>query len=126
MKTYKPKPLDTSNIEVPKNLLDLADILACNMHENRALERTRHRNEKSDEEADIILDRAMHQYTESEHAISEAAYNREAAREPNEEPIIQIHQQPDIAGLQLFSMKGRSVQRVLDYSNEYLRQVSLP
>lgn len=86
----------------------------------------RHRNEISDEEADIILDWAMHQYTESERAIREAEVYREDARQANEEQIIQNNQQPDRAELQLFSMKGRSVQRVLEHSNEYLRQKSLP
>jgi len=86
----------------------------------------RHRNEISDEEADIILDWAMHQYTETEAAIREEEYNREAARQMNDEQIQLNEQQLELNSLQLFSMKGRSVQRVMEYSNEYLRQRSLP
>jgi len=39
MKTYTPKPIDTSKVEVPKELLDLADTLARNVHDTWALER---------------------------------------------------------------------------------------
>jgi hypothetical protein len=41
MKTYTPKPIDTSKVEVPKELLDLADTLARNVHDTWALERIR-------------------------------------------------------------------------------------
>jgi hypothetical protein len=39
MKTYTPNPINTSHIEVHKELLDLADTLARNVHETWALER---------------------------------------------------------------------------------------
>ena len=39
MSTYTPQPIDTSRIEVPKDLLALAESLARNVHENWALER---------------------------------------------------------------------------------------
>ncbi len=41
MKTnvYIPKPIDTSNVEVPPELLQLVEILAQNVHENWAAER---------------------------------------------------------------------------------------
>ena len=38
---YIPTPIDTSNVEVSKELLDLADTLARNVHDNWALERIR-------------------------------------------------------------------------------------
>ncbi len=39
MQTYTPQPIDTTKIEVPKDLLELAEIMARNVHENWALER---------------------------------------------------------------------------------------
>ncbi len=39
MPTYIPQPIDTSKIEVPKDLLELAETMARNVHENWALER---------------------------------------------------------------------------------------
>ncbi len=36
---YSPKPIDTSKVEVPSELLDLAEALARNVHENWAVER---------------------------------------------------------------------------------------
>jgi hypothetical protein len=39
MSAYHPQPIDTSNIEVPRDLLALADTLARNVHETWALER---------------------------------------------------------------------------------------
>ncbi len=41
MKTYTPNPIDTSHIEAPKGLLDLAGILARNVHDTWAEERIR-------------------------------------------------------------------------------------
>ncbi len=41
MKTYTPNPIDTSHIEIHKELLDLADTLARNVHETWAQERIR-------------------------------------------------------------------------------------
>ncbi len=41
MKSYIPQPIDTSNVEVAKELLDIADTLARNVHENWAQERIR-------------------------------------------------------------------------------------
>ena len=38
-KTYIPHPIDTTMVEVPKELLELAGTLARNVHENWALER---------------------------------------------------------------------------------------
>ena len=38
---YIPKPIDTSKVLIPKDLLDLADTLARNVHDNWALERIR-------------------------------------------------------------------------------------
>jgi len=56
-----------------------------------------HRNAISDEESRLILDWAMHQYTEGERA-----------------------------GGQAFSWKGRSLQRVMEASAEYHREISRP
>lgn len=39
MSKYYPKPIDTSRIEMPQDLLGLADTLARNVHETWALER---------------------------------------------------------------------------------------
>jgi hypothetical protein len=39
--TYAPNPIDTSHIEVPRDLLDLADTLARNVHDTWAQERIR-------------------------------------------------------------------------------------
>ena len=36
---YQPKPADTSGVELPKELLALAEMLAENVHENWALSR---------------------------------------------------------------------------------------
>jgi hypothetical protein len=36
---YSPKPIDASKVEVPSELLDLAESLARNVHENWALKR---------------------------------------------------------------------------------------
>jgi len=41
MKTYTPKSIDTSGIMIPEDLMQLAEILAKNVHENWALERIR-------------------------------------------------------------------------------------
>lgn len=40
-RTYTPQPIDTSKVEVPKELMDLADILARNVHDTWAQERIR-------------------------------------------------------------------------------------
>ncbi|MDY0103318.1 MAG: RyR domain-containing protein [Lentimicrobium sp.] len=39
MSKYHPRPIDTSKIEIPQDLLALADTLARNVHETWALER---------------------------------------------------------------------------------------
>lgn len=39
MKIYSPVPIDTSKVEVPDDLMQLAEILALNVHETWALER---------------------------------------------------------------------------------------
>lgn len=33
-KNYTPKPIDTDGIEIPKELISLAEAIACNTHEN--------------------------------------------------------------------------------------------
>ncbi len=40
-RTYSPQPIDTSKVEVPRYLLDLADTLARNVHDTWAQERIR-------------------------------------------------------------------------------------
>lgn len=39
MKTYTPRPINTTHVEVPQDLLQLAETLAQNVHEIWALER---------------------------------------------------------------------------------------
>lgn len=39
MKIYSPVPIDTSKVEVPDDLMQLAEILSLNVHETWALER---------------------------------------------------------------------------------------
>lgn len=39
MNEYKPVPLDTGKVELPEEILELAELLAANTHENWALGR---------------------------------------------------------------------------------------
>lgn len=41
MNEYIPRPIDTSAVQVPEELLQLADVLARNVHETWALERVK-------------------------------------------------------------------------------------
>ncbi len=81
-----------------------------------------HRNDFSDDESSIILRWAVHQYTEAERAN----YYRQVERQNIDALLIEDNHQNDLLPQQSFSLKGRSVQRVLELSNEYLRQESLP
>ena len=81
-----------------------------------------HHNDISDDESEIILSWAVHQYTE----MKRANYNREIERQNNAELSVDNNHQNDLLPQQSFTLKGRSVQRVLGLSNEYLRQKSLP
>lgn len=39
MKTYEPKPVDTSGVELPQELLALTEKIACNVHDVWAAQR---------------------------------------------------------------------------------------
>lgn len=70
MATYQPKPLDTSTVELPDNLVQLTEKLAENAHDHWALRRIQEgwtlgeeRNDKAKEHPDL---RPYHELPESE------------------------------------------------------------
>lgn len=86
----------------------------------------KHRNNISDDESNIILNWAMHQYTETERNNCEALINRENLRRANDEQFSENLSQNNLQPLQTFTMKGRSPKRVIEHSRGYQRQQSLP
>jgi hypothetical protein len=85
------------------------------------------RDNITDVESYIILQWAMHKYTETERDNREAMQQYSETHDNQDDgQLINANSQDNLPQRQTFEMKGRSVQKVLEHSNEYFRQQNLP